>query len=68
MLHSKVSYPVIHTIFVNGQPVTIRRQGGGTVGEAAAALAKSMLPQKDIALQGVMHPFVEIRIKERHGN
>lgn len=61
MLHSKVSYPVIHVICVNGQPITIRRKGGGTVGEAAAALAKSMLPQKDATLQGVKHPFVETR-------
>ena len=58
MQHSNVSYPVVKVIMVDGHPVNIRRKGGGTYGELAAAFAQEIiksLPQNSIALQEVKH-------------
>jgi len=58
MQHSNVSYPVVKVIYVDGHPVNIRRKGGGTYGELAAAFAQEIiksLPQNAIANQGVKH-------------
>lgn len=58
MQHSNVSYPVVKVIMVDGHPVNIRRKGGGTYGELAAAFAQEIiksLPQNSIALQGGNH-------------
>lgn len=58
MQHSNVSYPVVKVIYVDGHPVNIRRKGGGTYGELAAAFAQEIiksLPQNAIANQEVKH-------------
>lgn len=43
MQHSGRSYPVIKVIYVDGHPVNIRRKGGGTYGELAAAFAQEII-------------------------
>lgn len=58
MQHSNVSYPVVKVIMVDGHPVNIRRKGGGTYGELAAAFAQEIiksLPQNSATLQEVNH-------------
>lgn len=51
--------PVIHVFMFNGQPVNVRRRGGGTFDEAAAAFVETMLPQNATALQGGNHAIAE---------
>lgn len=69
MQHSNVSYPVIGVIYVDGHPINIRRKGGGTMGELAAALAQEViksLPQNPTTLQPTAqapHPTRRLRNK-----
>jgi hypothetical protein len=57
--HSGERSPVIHVFWFNGQPVNVRRRGGGTFDEAAAAFVETMLPQNATALQGGNHAIAE---------
>ncbi len=56
---SSVSSPVIHVFMFNGQPVNVRRRGGGTYEDAAVAFVETMLPQNNAISKVVNHAIAE---------
>lgn len=58
MQHSNLP-PVIDVFYFRGQPVNVHRAPGGTMGEAVAALGKTMLPQNNATLKVTKRTIVE---------
>jgi len=54
MEHSNRAYPVVKVIMVDGHPVNIRRKGGSTYGELAAAFAQEII--KSLQQDRAAHP------------